>query len=71
MKYSNIMQNHLNRLDAGFLKLNNMIKKGEQQKALKFMDEDLKELFDNLQSTVNLSKTGNLGAGGLQNISAL
>ena len=66
MKYANIMQNHLNRLDAGLLKLNNMIKKGEQSKALKFMEEDLKELYDNLQSTVNLSKTGSIGAGGLR-----
>tara|TARA_B100000073_G_C23290496_1_gene394345 strand:- start:68 stop:283 length:216 start_codon:yes stop_codon:yes gene_type:complete len=71
MKYANIMQNHLNRLDSGLLKLNGLIKAGKQQEALKFMEEDLKELFDNLQTTINLSKTGNIGASGLQNISAL
>tara|TARA_Y100000361_G_scaffold96454_1_gene86406 strand:- start:199 stop:423 length:225 start_codon:yes stop_codon:yes gene_type:complete len=70
MKYAEQMQEHLNRLDNGLLQLNQLIKKGDQQGSLKFMEEDLKELYDNLQNIVTLSQVGNpgnLGASGVSN----
>lgn len=71
MKYARQVQVALNNLDNGLLKLNGFIKKGEQQMALKFMEEDLKELYKDLQHMVNLSQTGNIGASGMSNIGAL
>ncbi len=77
MKYAEQMQEHLNRLDGGLLQLNNLIKKGDQQGALRFMQEDLKELYENLQNIITISQVGNsgtignMGAAGTSNIRSI
>ena len=49
-----------------------MIKRGEQQEALRFMEEgELKERFGELQSMITISQSGNLGARGTSQTGAL
>ena len=75
MKYAEQMQEHLNRLDGGLLQLNNLIKKGDQQGALKFMEEgELKDRYEELQNIITISQTGTsgtLGARGAANTGTL
>ena len=86
MKYARQTQDALDRLDGSLRQLNtavarldeslthlyNMISKGKQQEALRWMKEgDLKEKFEELQSIINLSNTGNLGARGTAQTGAL
>jgi len=72
MKYARQTQEHLDRLDASLRTLRDMIKRGENQAALRYMEEgDLKERFGDLQSIIILSSTGNIGASGVQSIGNL
>ena len=72
MQYARQVQDALDRLDQSLSGLYTMIKRGEQQKALKFMEEgQLKERFEELQNIINLSNTGNLGARGTAQTGAL
>ena len=68
MAYERQVQEHLERLDQALARLHTMIKRGEQQAALRFMEEgDLKERYEELQNIINISQTGNYGARGVQN----
>ena len=72
MQYARQVQDALDRLDQSLSGLYTMIKRGEQQKALKFMEEgQLKERFEELQSIIKLSYTNQLGASGVSNIGTL
>jgi len=72
MKYARQTQEHLDRLDQSLMRLRDMIKRGEQQAAIRYMEEgDLKERFGDLQSIIILSSTGNIGASGVQSIGNL
>ena len=72
MKYERQLQTAMERLDQSLFTLRDMIKRGEQQKAIRFMEEgELKERFGDLQSMIILSSTNNLGAAGTQNIGNL
>jgi len=65
MKYARQTQASLDRLDQSLMRLRDMIKRGENQKAIKYMEEgDLKERFGDLQNMIILSSTNNLGAAG-------
>jgi predicted RNA binding protein with dsRBD fold (UPF0201 family) len=65
MKYSQQAQNALEKLDQSLAKLRNLIKRGQIQDALRFMEEgDLKEKFGDLQNIINISSVGTLGARG-------
>ena len=65
MKYAVQTQSALDRLDESLMKLRDMIKRGEQQNALNYMQEgDLKERFEELQSMIIMSQTNTLGARG-------
>ena len=65
MKYAQQTQTALDRLDQSLARLRNLVKRGQTQDALKFMEEgELKERFEELQNIVTLSSTGNLGARG-------
>ena len=72
MKYAQQTQIALDRLDGSLRRLRDMIKRGEQQAALQYMEEgELKEMFEELRSIIILSSTNSLGASGMSNIGNL
>ena len=72
MKYARQVQEHMDRLDQSLMRLRDMIKRGQNQEAIRYMEEgELKERFGDLQSMIILSSTNNLGASGTQNIGNL
>ena len=72
MAYERQVNEHLDRLDQSLARLHTMIKRGEQQKAIRFMEEgELKERYEELNNIVTISKTGNYGARGVQNTRSL
>ena len=65
MKYAQQTQNALDRLDQSLARLRNLVKRGQIQDALRFMEEgELKDRFEELQNIITISSTGNLGARG-------
>tara|TARA_B100000085_G_scaffold125166_1_gene113854 strand:- start:33 stop:251 length:219 start_codon:yes stop_codon:yes gene_type:complete len=65
MQYGKQTQTALDRLDQSLARLLTLIKRGEQQDAIRFMTEgELKERFEELQNMITISQTGNLGAMG-------
>ena len=65
MKYERQTQIALDRLDQSLARLRNLIKRGENEAAIRFMEEgDLKERYEELQNMITISQTGNLGAMG-------
>ena len=65
MKYARQTQDAMDRLDQALKVLRDLIKRGENQKALRFMEEGaLKERFGELQNMIILSQTNNIGARG-------
>ena len=72
MKYARQTQGALDRLDQSLARLLTLIKRGNQQEAIRFMTEgELKERFGELQNMITISQTGNFGARGVQNTGAL
>ena len=72
MKYARQTQEHLDRLDQSLMRLRDLIKRGENQAALRYMEEgDLKERFGDLQNIITLSSTGTLGASGVKSMGNL
>ena len=72
MKYARQTQEHLDRLDQSLRVLRDMIKRGDNQAAIRYMEEgDLKERFGDLQNIITISSTGNLGASGIQSVGNL
>ena len=72
MKYARQTQEHLDRLDGSLRVLRDMIKRGENQAALQYMEDgDLKERFGELQNMIIISQTNNLGARGTANSSGM
>ena len=72
MKYARQTLEHLDRLDQSLRVLRDMIKRGDNQAAIRYMEEgDLKERFSELQNIITLSSTGNLGASGIQSVGNL
>ena len=68
MKYAQQTQTALDRLDQSLARLRNLVKRGQTQDALRFMEEgELKERFEELQNIINISSTNNFGARGVQN----
>ena len=65
MKYARQTQDALDRLDESLARLHNMVKRGEQKAALRYMEEgELKERYEELQNIITISQTGNIGARG-------
>ena len=72
MAYERQVQIAMERLDQSLAKLYTMVKRGQQQEALNFMQEgELKDRYEELQNMINISKTGNYGARGVQNTRSL
>ena len=69
MKYAQQTQTALDRLDQSLARLRNIVKRGQVNEALQFMEEgELKERFEELQNIITISSTGNLGARGTSQI---
>ena len=72
MQYAQQTQAALDRLDQSLARLRNIVKRGQINEALQFMEEgELKERFEELQSIIKLSSTNQLGASGIRNIGNL
>lgn len=72
MKYAGQAQTALERLDESLARLRNLVKRGQNQEALQFMEEgELKNRYDELQNIITISQTGTLGARGTQNTGTL
>ena len=67
MKYAKQTQNALDKLDQSLAQLRVLIKRGQNQEAIRFMEEGaLKERFGELQNMITISQVGNIGARGTQ-----
>ena len=72
MAYERQLQGAMERLDQSLARLRNMIKRGENANAIRFMEEgELKERYEELQNIITISQTGNYGARGVQNTRSL
>ena len=72
MKYAQQQQNALNRLDQALAQLRTLIKRGENNEALQFMEKGLlKERFEEMQNIITISQTNTLGARGTGTIGTL
>ena len=72
MAYERQLQGAMDRLDQSFARLYNLIKRGNQKEALRFMQEgELKERFEELQNIITISNVGTLGARGTNQTGAL
>jgi DNA-binding protein H-NS len=72
MAFEGQAQTALERLDEALAKLRTLIKRGEQQAALRFMEEgELKDRYEELQNMINISGVNPLGARGAQNTGRL
>ena len=68
MQYARQIQEAMDRLDQSLASLRNLIKRGQNQDAIHFMEEgELKDRYEELQNIINISQTGNYGARGVQN----
>lgn len=69
MKYARQTQEALDRLDGALAQLRTLIKRGQNQDAIRFMEEGaLKERFEELQNIITISSTNTLGSRGTQNV---
>ena len=72
MKYARQTQQALDRLDQSLARLRDMIKRGENEAAIRFMEEgELKDRYEELQNMITISQTGNVGARGTSQTGAL
>ena len=72
MAYEQKLQAAMERLDQSLARLRNIIKNGQIEEALQFMEQgELKERYEELQDIITISNTGNLGAMGTTQTGAL
>jgi hypothetical protein len=72
MKYARQTQEALDRLDGALAQLRGLISRGQNQDAIRFMEEGaLKERFEELQNIITISSTNTLGSRGTQNVGNL
>ena len=58
MQYARQTQGALDRLDQSLAKLRTLIKRGQNQDAIRFMEEgELKDRFEELQNIITVSST--------------
>ena len=55
MAYKRQLQTALDRLDQGLARVHSLVKRGRNQEAIHFMDNDLKELYEELQNIINIT----------------
>jgi len=68
MAYERQLDSAMERLDQALAQLRGLIKRGQNQDAVRFMEEGaLKERFEELQNIINISQTNSYGSRGVQN----
>lgn len=55
MAYKRQLQTALDRLDQGLARVHGMVKRGNNADAIYFMENDLKELYEELQNIINIT----------------
>jgi len=55
MAYKRQLQTALDRLDQGLARVHSMVKRGKNAEAIHYMDNDLKDLYDELQNIINIT----------------
>ena len=55
MAYKRQLQIALDRLDQGLARVHSMVKRGKTAEAVHFMENDLKELYDELQNIITIT----------------
>ena len=55
MAYKRQLQTALDRLDQGLARVHSMVKRGKNAEAIHFMENDLKELYDELQNIITIT----------------
>jgi len=55
MAYKRQLQTALDRLDQGLARVHSMVKRGKNTDAIHFMENDLKELYDELQNIITIT----------------
>ena len=72
MAYERQVQIAMERLDQSLARLRDMIKRGENEVAIRYMEEgELKDRYEELQNMITISQTGNIGARGTSQTGAL
>ena len=72
MAYERQLNDSLERMDQALFQLRNIVKRGQIQEALQFMEEGpLKERFEDLKNIANISVSNNFGARGVKNTNTL
>tara|TARA_Y100001963_G_C6640074_1_gene380506 strand:+ start:545 stop:763 length:219 start_codon:yes stop_codon:yes gene_type:complete len=72
MAYERQLNDAMERLDQSLARLRNLIKRGENQAAIHFMEEgELKDRYEELQNIISISQTNNLGSRGVPNTGTL
>ena len=65
MAYEKQLNIAMDRLDQSLAKLRNLIKRGQNAEAIRFMEQgDLKDKYEELQNIISISQVGTLGARG-------
>ena len=65
MAYERQLNIAMERLDQSLAQLRNLVKRGENAEAIRFMEEgELKERYEELQDIINMAKSSPLGARG-------
>jgi hypothetical protein len=59
MAYRRQLQIALDRLDQGLARVHSMVKRGKNAEAIHYMDNDLKELYEELQNIINITPENN------------
>tara|TARA_B100000035_G_scaffold232369_1_gene200602 strand:- start:698 stop:898 length:201 start_codon:yes stop_codon:yes gene_type:complete len=59
MAYRRQLQTALDRLDQGLARVHSMVKRGKNAEAIHFMENDLKELYEELQNIINITPDNN------------
>ena len=54
MAYKRQLQISLDRLDQGLARVHSMVKRGKNADAIYFMENDLKDLYDQLQNIIEI-----------------
>jgi len=53
-RYQQQMNIAMERLDQGLARVHSMVKRGKNAEAIHFMENDLKELYEELQNLINI-----------------
>jgi len=58
-RYKEQLNKAMDRLDQGLARLHGFIKRGENGVALRYMDDELRDLYTEVQDLINIEPTSN------------